>query len=70
MHALSYVRTGLGVTVMSDSITARGVAWPRLTEFHFTRSIGLVHAGDAERLCETPAIRALIDTVQEQRLGR
>ncbi|MES2339176.1 MAG: LysR family transcriptional regulator [Pseudomonadota bacterium] len=48
-HALSYVRAGLGVTVMPDGFRTPGVARVPLDGFDFTRTLGLVHARHADR---------------------
>lgn len=64
-RALSYVRKGLGVTVMPESLGETGVVQVALKDFDFTRTIGLVYAPHADRqaLAGEPAITALIDAV-------
>lgn len=42
--ALSYVRAGLGITIMPDGFRDPGVARVRLEGFDYTRDIGLVYA--------------------------
>lgn len=66
-RAMSYVRAGLGITVMPDSFVGEGVARPQLKDFPFTRDIGLVFAphieGDA--LGWSAAIRLLGESVEQ-----
>lgn len=63
--ALSYVRAGLGVTVMPDCFTEPGVVRVHLEGFDFTRDIGLVYAphADATELMRSPTIAALVAAV-------
>ena len=70
-NALSYVRVGLGVTVMPDSFRGPGVARVRLEEFNFTRKIGLIYAphADAESLANSQAISDLIRAVGHNEEG-
>ncbi|MDX3908385.1 MAG: LysR family transcriptional regulator [Sphingobium sp.] len=68
-RAMSYVRAGLGITVMPDSFIGEGIARPHLKDFPFTRDIGLVFAphieGDA--LKSSAAIRLLSETIEQVR---
>lgn len=68
-RAMSYVRTGLGVTVMPDGFIGVGVARPQLKDFPFTRDIGLVFAPHIEGdvLGWSPAIRLLGKTIEQVR---
>lgn len=63
--ALSYVRSGLGVTIMPDCFSGPGVVRVHLDGFDFTRDIGLVFAPhvDAAALARSPMIAALIAAV-------
>ena len=63
--ALSYVRAGLGITIMPDAFREDGVVRVALEGFDFTREIGLVCAAhvDAAALMQGPAIAALVDAV-------
>lgn len=67
-RALRLVRAGLGVTVMPDCFRAPGVARPRLRDFSFTRTIGLLFAphGDADALRDRPTLRHLVETVERR----
>lgn len=46
--ALSYVRAGLGVTVMPNGFRETGVARVTLEGFDFTRALGLIHAAHVD----------------------
>ncbi len=46
--ALSYVRAGMGVTVMPDGFREPGVARVALEGFDFTRTLGLIHAAHVD----------------------
>lgn len=63
--ALSYVRSGLGVTIMPDCFSGPGVVRVHLDGFDFTRDIGLVFAPhvDPAVLAQSPTIAALIAAV-------
>lgn len=63
--ALSYVRAGLGITVMPDGFQDPGVARVRLEGFDFTRDIGLVYAAhvDSNALSRGRTVTALIETL-------
>jgi DNA-binding transcriptional LysR family regulator len=63
--ALSYVRAGLGVTVMPDCFDEPGVVRVHLEGFDFTREIGLVFAPHADPLdlAQSDTIAALIAAV-------
>jgi LysR family transcriptional regulator, hydrogen peroxide-inducible genes activator len=65
-RALGYVRAGLGVTVMPDCFTAEGVVRPRLTDFGFTRTIGLLYAPHAHGMRDAPALRTLRTVIAER----
>jgi len=60
-RALSYVRSGLGITIMPDSFTEPGIVRPRLTAFAFTRTIGILYAPhvDAAKMRLGSTIQAL-----------
>jgi DNA-binding transcriptional LysR family regulator len=62
---LSYVRAGLGVTVMPDCFDEPGVVRVHLEGFDFTRDIGLVFAPHADPLdlAQSDTIAALIAAV-------
>lgn len=64
-HALSYVRAGLGVTVMPDGFREPGVVRVRLDGFDFTRDVGLVYAPHVDRqaLSNSGTIAALVAAV-------
>lgn len=47
-RALSYVRAGMGVTIMPDCFAEAGVARVPLEGFEFTREIGLLYASHAD----------------------
>ena len=63
--ALSYVRAGLGVTVMPDCFGEPGVVRAHLEGFDFTRDIGLVFAphADPQELVQSPTIAALVTAI-------
>lgn len=67
-RALSYVRAGLGVTVMPDGFREPGIARVRLDGFDWTRTIGLLYAdhAEAQRFREGPTIAALIAAIQPE----
>lgn len=62
---LSYVRAGLGVTVMPDSFRYRGVSRIRLEGFDFTRDVGLLYAPHvkANTLSSRRTVTALTETI-------
>jgi DNA-binding transcriptional LysR family regulator len=64
-HTLGLVRAGLGITVMPDCFHARGVVRPRLADFSFTRTIGLLFAPhvDPAGASGRPALRTLVGTI-------
>lgn len=65
-RAMSYVRAGLGITVMPDSYSDPEIARPKLDGFATTRTLGLIianHVGKDEILARSP-VRALIDAIQ------
>lgn len=63
--ALSYVRAGLGITIMPDGFRDPGVARVRLEGFDYTRNIGLVYAPhlDGHALSRGRTVAALVGTV-------
>lgn len=65
-RAMSYVRAGLGVTIMPDSFVGAGVARPHMMDFPFTRDIGLVYAPHIERDAPTwsRARRLMAETIE------
>lgn len=67
-HALAYVRSGHGLTVMPDCFAGHDVAMPRLSGFDLSRTIGLVYDRiPAERIKSEAldAIRECIRTCHE-----
>jgi DNA-binding transcriptional LysR family regulator len=68
-RALTYVRSGLGVTVMPESFVEPGVSRPRLADFPFTRTIGLIYAPHAEAagLRSGSTVQGLIRAVEAGR---
>lgn len=64
-RSLSYVRAGLGVTIMPDCFRETGVARIHLEGFDFVRDIGLAYAQhvDADELRQTALIASLIDAI-------
>jgi LysR family transcriptional regulator, hydrogen peroxide-inducible genes activator len=65
-RALAYVRAGLGVTVMPDCFAAEGVTRPRLADFGFTRTIGLLYAPHAQTMRDAPALRTLRGVIADR----
>ena len=65
-RALSYVRAGLGVTIMPDGFREPGVVRAPLAGFDFTRAIGLVFAphSDADALRHGPHVTALVRSLE------
>ncbi len=53
-QVLALVRAGLGITMMPECYTAKGVVRPALAGFELVREIGLLYAAHAEHLQETP----------------
>ena len=68
-RALTYVRSGLGVTVMPDCFVEPGVVRPRLRDFPFNRDIGLVFAPhtDGPRLRTGLTVQGLVRAVARSR---
>jgi DNA-binding transcriptional LysR family regulator len=64
-RALSYVRAGLGVTIMPDCFRETGVVRVPLEGFDFTRDIGLVYAphADAGGLSTQALVTSLVDAI-------
>lgn len=60
-RALSFVRAGLGVTVMPESFTDPGIVRPMLEGFDQSRRLGVLFAAhvDAEALASGPFVAAL-----------
>lgn len=67
-RALRLVRAGLGITVMPDCFQARGVARARLSEFAFTRDIGLLFAShcDPSSISAEPALSTLVQVIERK----
>ena len=66
-RALRLVRAGLGITVMPDCFQSLGVVRPRLTDFPFTREMGLLFGAHAdERLRDRPALSLLVETIENR----
>lgn len=59
--ALSYVRAGLGVTVMPDGFREPGISRVRLDGFDFTREIGIVFAAHVDR--QAPSSRQVLSAI-------
>ena len=70
-RALQLVRAGMGVTVMPDGFRAPGIVRPRLTDFPFSREIGLLFAShtDGEALLARQSLRLLTETVEAFAIG-
>jgi DNA-binding transcriptional LysR family regulator len=66
-RALTLVQAGLGLTVMPDGFTAPGVTRPRLANFDFVRTIGIVHGppGDLQASRSGPVLSAIRATFAE-----
>lgn len=64
-RALSYVRAGLGVTIMPECFRESGVVRIPLDGFDFTRDIGLVFAphSDTQALASSPLVNSLINSI-------
>lgn len=64
--ALSYVRAGLGVTIMPDCFQEPGVVRVPLEGFDYSRDIGLVFAPhvDVAEIRSRPTIAILVATIQ------
>jgi len=60
-RALTYVRAGLGMTVMPLSFASEGIAMIRLTGFDPTRRIGVLVANDSASRIEGSAVVAAIE---------
>ncbi len=60
-RALTYVRAGLGMTVMPLSFASEGIAMIRLTGFDPTRRVGLLVANDSASRIEGSAVVAAIE---------
>lgn len=67
--ALSYVRAGLGITVMPDCFSEPGIVRAHLEGFDVTRDIGLIFAphADAPSLQRGPLVAALVEAVAPAR---
>jgi len=60
-RALTYVRAGLGMTVMPLSFASEGIAMIRLTGFDPTRRVGVLVANDSASRIEGSAVVAAIE---------
>jgi DNA-binding transcriptional LysR family regulator len=60
-RALTYVRSGLGMTVMPLSFVSEGIAMIRLTGFDPTRRVGVLVANDSASRIEGSAVVAAIE---------
>jgi len=60
-RALTYVRAGLGMTVMPSSFASEGIAMIRLTGFDPTRRVGVLVANDSASRIEGSAVVAAIE---------
>ncbi|TVV74985.1 LysR family transcriptional regulator [Sphingomonas solaris] len=70
-RAIGYVRSGLGVTVMPACFRDPGIVRPRLADFAFTRTIGLLYGAHVDRtaLRGGATLTALADEVRAARRG-
>jgi DNA-binding transcriptional LysR family regulator len=57
---LSYVRAGLGITVMPHSFITEGIAMPRLSGFDLRRSIGFSESADGKRTHSSMGYAAMV----------
>jgi len=65
-RALTYVRAGLGMTVMPLSFASEGIAMIRLTGFDPTRRIGVLVANDsASRIAGSAVVAAIEETFRD-----
>ncbi|RKE53561.1 MULTISPECIES: LysR family transcriptional regulator [unclassified Sphingomonas] len=65
-RALTYVRAGLGMTVMPLSFASEGIAMIRLTGFDPTRRVGVLVANDsASRIEGSAAVAAIEETFRD-----
>lgn len=64
-RAKSYVRAGLGITVMPDSYSDPGIVRPRLEGFTAMRQIGLILADhvNSTEMTARPSVRDLISVL-------
>ncbi|MES3099323.1 LysR family transcriptional regulator [Sphingomonas faeni] len=60
-RALTYVRAGLGMTVMPSSFASEGIAMIRLTGFDPTRRVGVLVANDSASRIEGSVMVAAIE---------
>lgn len=67
-RAIGYVQAGLGITVMPDSFVAEGIVRPTISEFTFTRDIGLIYAPHlGSEMRRTDPIRLLMQMIEQSR---
>jgi DNA-binding transcriptional LysR family regulator len=59
-RALSYVRSGLGITVMPRCFAGEGIAWVPLAGFNVTRRVGLVVNVDSDSRIRSSHVMASI----------
>ncbi len=70
-RALTYVRAGLGMTVMPLSFASEGIAMIRLTGFEPTRRVGVLVANDsAPRIEGSVMVAAIEETFRELHAAR
>ncbi len=70
-RALTYVRAGLGMTVMPLSFASEGIAMIRLTGFDPTRRVGVLVANDsAPRIEGSVMVAAIEETFRELHAAR
>lgn len=64
-RAMTYVRAGLGITVMPDSYSDPEIVRPKLDGFVVTRQIGLIFAGHVNKneMLARLAVRSLIQSI-------
>lgn len=65
-RAMSYVRAGLGITVMPESYTDPEIVRPALESFTIKRTIGLIFANheDKDEILARPAVQTLISAIR------
>lgn len=65
-RAMTYVRAGLGITVMPNCYADPAIVRPKLEGFTVERTIGLIFANHVvkEEILTRPAMRALIDVIK------
>lgn len=66
----SYVRAGLGITIMPQSMAAPGISMPVLDEFHLTRTISLgFNPASRDRLFRTGVADIILGELAPEAIG-